>query len=105
MCSRVVVLLLPTMWEKPGNIPALVRLLCAYMAKGKQHVLSQLERVTGLINFCDEFDGHPDYGTYGMRQLRLPTLDYCSPTSVGDNTLNTIVDVSGATRAGGPPPD
>ena len=49
--------------------------------KNQLPTLSQLERVTGLINFCDEFDGHPDYGTYGMRQLRLPTLDYCSPTT------------------------
>lgn len=28
-------LLAPNMWERPANIPALVRLLCAYMAKGK----------------------------------------------------------------------
>lgn len=26
-------LLLPAMWERQGNIPALVRLLCAYMTK------------------------------------------------------------------------
>ena len=31
-------LLMPAMWERPGNIPALVRLLCAYMAKGKAQV-------------------------------------------------------------------
>lgn len=42
-------LLLPTMWERPGNIPALVRLLCAYMDKGKAHVLPQLERVLGVF--------------------------------------------------------
>ena len=32
-------LLTPTMWERPGNIPALVRLICAYMVKGKAQVL------------------------------------------------------------------
>ena len=42
-------LLTPTMWERPGNIPALVRLICAYMAKGKAHVLPQLERVLGVF--------------------------------------------------------
>lgn len=42
--------------------------------------LSQVERVTGVINFCDEFPGHSNYAQYGIRQLRLPTLDYCSPT-------------------------
>ena len=28
------------MWERPGNIPALVRLICAYMVKGKAQVLA-----------------------------------------------------------------
>jgi len=42
-------LLTPVMWERPGNIPALVRLVCAYMAKGKAHVLPQLERVLGVF--------------------------------------------------------
>uniref|UniRef100_A0A7S2GLA7 Protein-tyrosine-phosphatase n=1 Tax=Haptolina brevifila TaxID=156173 RepID=A0A7S2GLA7_9EUKA len=43
--------------------------------------LARIERVTGLINFCDEFDGHSEYEAWGMRQLRLPTLDYTSPTA------------------------
>ena len=42
-------------------------------------------------------------GAYANPPHAFSVLDYCSPTSVGDNTLNTIVDVSGATRAGGPP--
>lgn len=42
--------------------------------------LARVERVTGVINFCDEFRGHDAYGRHGIRQLRLPTLDYCSPT-------------------------
>ena len=25
--------------------------------------------------------GHPEYEAAGIRQLRLPTLDYCSPTT------------------------
>ena len=44
-------------------------------------MLSGVERVTGVINFCDEFAGHADYERAGIRQLRLPTLDYCSPTT------------------------
>lgn len=31
-------LLMPSNWERPANIPALVRLICAYMAKGKVQV-------------------------------------------------------------------
>ena len=31
---------------------------------------------------CDEFGGHPrEYARYRMRELRLPTMDYCSPTA------------------------
>ena len=49
----------------------------------KRHLemLARVERVTGIINFCDEFGGHAEYERVGMRQLRLPTLDYCSPTA------------------------
>ena len=43
--------------------------------------LARVEHVTGLINFCDEWEGHADYPRLGMRQLRLPTLDYCAPTT------------------------
>ena len=43
--------------------------------------LSRIERVTGMLNFCDEFQGHPEYDRAHIRQLRLPTLDYCSPTA------------------------
>ena len=35
-----------------------------------------------MINCCDEFSGHPaEYGRYRIRELRLPTMDYCSPTA------------------------
>ena len=43
--------------------------------------LSRVERVTGVLNFCDEFAGHREYEGAGIRQLRLPVLDYCSPTA------------------------
>ena len=49
--------------------------------KRQLEMLSRVERVTGVINFCDEFAGHSEYERIGMRQLRLPTLDYCSPTA------------------------
>ena len=42
-------LLMPTMWERPANIPALVRLIIAYMAKGKALVLAKLEGVLGVF--------------------------------------------------------
>ena len=42
-------LLVPTMWERLGNIPALVRLLCVYMGKGKALVLAKLEGVLGIF--------------------------------------------------------
>ena len=42
-------ILAPTMWERPANIPALVRLLCAYMAKGKATVQARLEGVLGVF--------------------------------------------------------
>ena len=39
-------------------------------------------QVTGVINCCDEFGGHPaEYSRYRMRELHLPTMDYCSPTA------------------------
>ena len=49
----------------------------------KKHLntLSRIERVTGVINFCDEFAGHSEYDSVGMRQLRLPVLDYCAPST------------------------
>ena len=40
-------LLVPTMWERPGNIPALVRLICAYITKGKGEVTPHLDKVPG----------------------------------------------------------
>ena len=43
--------------------------------------LARVECITGILNFCDEFEGHAEYGRLGIRQLRLPTLDYCSPTA------------------------
>jgi atypical dual specificity phosphatase len=57
----------------------------------KRHLdtLARVERVTGLINFCDEWDGHAEYSQLGMRQLRLPTLDYCAPTT---QQLETGID-------------
>ncbi len=42
-------LLMPAMWERPGNIPALVRLLFAYMSKGKALVFAKLESVLGVF--------------------------------------------------------
>jgi len=42
-------LLIPSNWERPGNIPALVRLICAYMSKGKAQVRAELERVLGVF--------------------------------------------------------
>ena len=49
----------------------------------KRHLdtLARVERVTGVINFCDEFEGHREYSSFGMRQLRLPVLDYCAPST------------------------
>lgn len=42
-------ILAPTMWERPANTPALVRLVCAYVAKGKETVGPQLEKVLGVF--------------------------------------------------------
>ena len=42
-------LLLPTMWERPANVPALTRLLTAYIAVGKEAVAPQLEKVLGVF--------------------------------------------------------
>jgi atypical dual specificity phosphatase len=57
----------------------------------KRHLetLARIERVTGIINFCDEFSGHAEYERHGLRQLRLPTLDYCAPTT---QQLETGID-------------
>lgn len=39
--------------------------------KRQLETLSRVERVTGIINFCDEFPGHSnEYARFGMRQLR-----------------------------------
>ena len=43
--------------------------------------LARVERVSGVLNMCDEFDGHASYGRLGITQLRLPTMDYCSPSA------------------------
>ena len=45
-------LLMPAMWERPGNIPALVRLLCAYMAKGKAQVRDPRARTAQPAAAC-----------------------------------------------------
>jgi len=37
-------LLAPVLWERLGNIPALVRLLCAYVEKGGTQILEKLVR-------------------------------------------------------------
>ena len=42
-------ILAPTMWERPGNTPALVRLLCAYIKVGRATVLERLEMVLGVF--------------------------------------------------------
>ena len=42
-------ILAPTMWERPANTPALVRLLCAYIKVGKDTVLPRLEMVLGVF--------------------------------------------------------
>lgn len=50
--------------------------------KRQLDTLARVEGVTGVINCCDEFGGHPaEYGRYRMRELHLPTMDYCSPTA------------------------
>jgi len=66
----------------------------------KRHLetLARVERVTGLINFCDEWEGHDEYPRLGMRQLRLPTLDYCAPTT---QQLETGLDFIRRQPAGG----
>jgi exportin-2 (importin alpha re-exporter) len=40
-------LLLPVLWERPGNIPPLVRLLQAYIEKGAQRI--EADKVPGLL--------------------------------------------------------
>ena len=40
-------LLLPMLWERPGNIPPLVRLLQAYIEKGASQI--EAERVVSLF--------------------------------------------------------
>ncbi len=43
-------LLAPTMWERPGNVPPLTRLLVAYVAHGgRELVLPKLESVLGVF--------------------------------------------------------
>ena len=50
--------------------------------KRQLDTLARIEGVTGVINCCDEFGGHAaEYGRYRMRELRIPTMDYCSPTA------------------------
>lgn len=41
-------LLIPILWERPGNIPALVRLLQAFIEHGKDNVVAG-EKLTGLL--------------------------------------------------------
>ena len=42
-------ILAPTMWERGANTPALVRLVCAYIAVGKDTVRERLEGVLGVF--------------------------------------------------------
>jgi atypical dual specificity phosphatase len=43
-------------------------------------------KVRGIVNMCDEFDGHMAlYATHGVEQLHLPTIDHREP-SVADLT-------------------
>ena len=64
-------------------------LIGALPLKRQLDTLARIERVTGVINFCDEFEGHREYESKGMRQLRLPVLDYCAPST---QQLETGID-------------
>ena len=46
-------LLAPLFWERPGNVPALTRLLRAYLAKAAAEILAQ-----GLLEVCCAVLGH-----------------------------------------------
>eukprot|EP00967_Tisochrysis_lutea_P155717 scaffold312268_cov35-Tisochrysis_lutea.AAC.4 len=56
-------------------------ILGALPLRSQLHALTSLERVTGVLNMCDEFAGNEEYERMGIRQLRLPTMDYCSPSA------------------------
>ena len=42
-------LLTPMLWERNGNVPALVRLISSYMKKGGEAVVKQFDCMTGLL--------------------------------------------------------
>jgi hypothetical protein len=51
-------LLNPMFWERPGNIPALTRLLVAYLTKAGQEIVAGGEagrKPWGSANFCASF--------------------------------------------------
>jgi atypical dual specificity phosphatase len=58
--------------------------LCSYGAVPGSRVLKLIflsAGVRGVINTCEEFSGpQRTYAKHGIAQIRLPCIDYCSPT-------------------------
>ena len=53
-------LLTPLLWERPGNIPPLVRLLQAYMEKGAKQVEPERLVSFSLITICHSLNRHAE---------------------------------------------
>lgn len=68
-------LLAPLFWERPGNVPALTRLLVAYLSKGGQQVVAG-----GALHDAQRRRGRP-IGD-GTARLRLPAPHRWRPLPV-----------------------
>lgn len=61
------ILLQPLLWENSGNVPALVRLLQAYVSKGAAHVES--DKVNGLLGIFQKLLSSKANDQYGFHLL------------------------------------
>lgn len=77
-------LLTPVLWERPGNIPPLVRLLQAYIEKGPEHVVSsgKLSSVLGVFQKLIASKANDHQGFYLLNSM----YEHMKPESLEEYT-------------------
>lgn len=76
-------LLTPTLWESRGNIPALVRLLRAFLGRGGQQIVAagQVTPMLGIFQHLCQSKANDQHGFDLLQALleNLPTCVFCGP--------------------------
>eukprot|EP01135_Chromosphaera_perkinsii_P000361 Nk52_evm8s78 gene=Nk52_evmTU8s78 len=74
-------LLTPMLWERNGNIPALVKLLSTYMKKGGESIVKHFDCMTGLLGIFQKLvasrvNDHEGFNLMKAIVLHLPLTAY-----------------------------